>query len=781
MKLLKKIELLAPAGDQEAFVAAVQNGADAIYLGGTLFNARAFAKNFDDQQLKWAIAYAHCHNVKVYVTVNTLYQDKEFNELLRYIDCLYNNQVDALIVQDIGLFDVIQAVYPDFEIHMSTQSTIMNCSAVAYFEDMGASRIVLARENTLLEIQEICQSTKLEVEVFVHGAICVCYSGQCLMSSMIGKRSGNRGACAQPCRLQYQLAKDGKVLDNKYPFLLSPKDMMTIHQIPELIKAGVTSLKIEGRMKKPEYVASVVKAYRRAIDNYYQNISAKLDCDIADMKAMFNRNYTSGYLNNDKNLVDGDYSGNKGVILGEVIRYLRDQKRVSIQLNAPLYQGDSIVFENIDKGRPVNKIYHQQRLVAKGNPGEIVEIEFDYPVSQGYVRKTVDTTVIKRMQQTYEKENRQLPINVFFTAKIQQPAKLTFQYNDHQVTLLTDCLVEHAQKTPLNQQRIIQQLSKLKDTPFYPQNMQLDIDQNMNIPIKVINQLRRDCSELLKNKLSNQTIHHMAKQPLPLLSQKFAQQHSKKLFIQVTTLEQLKVVIQYPIDSVIYPYQSNIDKAYLLCQQSNKELILGLPRAIKQKEIDDIYQSDIFSKITTVLVNDYGAYYHFKDKLRIIGMGANIYNSYASAHYHEPHILSLEMSLHQINQLKTDFSKCIIQVYGKVENMISEYCPISQYYFGYQKKQCHICQNHQFSLIDRKNERFDLLMDEQCRMHLLNCRTLYFSQVEQCYAQGIFIHFTNENQELTKFVINHFLSLLKKEKKSRIKEKIQTTSGYYKE
>lgn len=777
---MKKIELLAPAGDQESFIAAVQNGTDAIYLGGTLFNARAFAKNFDNQQLQWAVAYAHCHDVKVYVTVNTLYQDKEFNELLNYIDCLYNYQVDALIIQDIGLFDAVRAAYPDFEIHMSTQSTIMNCSAAAYFEEAGASRIVLARENTLKEIQEICQSTKLEVEVFVHGAICVCYSGQCLMSSMIGKRSGNRGACAQPCRLQYQLARDEKILETKFPFLLSPKDMMAIHHIPELIEAGVTSLKIEGRMKRPEYVASVVKAYRHAIDSYYQKTPVDLEPDIADMKAMFNRNYTTGYLTNDHKLVDGDYSGNKGIIIGEVKRYLRDQKRVSIQLIAPLHQGDSLIFEKIDKGRPVNKIYFQQKLVAKGNPGETIEIEFDYPVSQGLVRKTVDTTVIKRMQQTYDKEKHHLPIKIFFTAKIKEPARLSFQYKDSHVTLLTDCLVEHAYKTPLDEERIIQQLSKLKDTPFYPQDIHLDIDENINIPIKIINQLRRECSQLLENKLSHKTIHHMSKQSLPLLTQQFTQD-PKKLYIQVTTLEQLQVVINYPIDSIIYPYQSNIEEAYLLCQYNHKELVLGLSRVIKQKEINEISQSSIYSKISTVLINDYGTYHHFRDKQRIIGSSMNIYNSYASTHYQEPHILSLEMSLQQMNQLETDFSKCIIQVYGKVENMISEYCPISQYYFGYQKKHCHICQNHQFSLIDRKNERFDLMMDEHCRMHLLNCRTLYFSQIDQSRAQGIFVHFTNENKELTKFVMDHFMSLLKKEEKSSLKEKIQTTLGYYKE
>ena len=268
---MKKIELLAPAGDKESLIAAVQNGADAIYLGGTLFSARAFAKNFDDEQLQWAIQYAHLYDVKIYVTVNTLFKDAEIDALISYLDKLYEFQVDALIIQDVGLFDIVRTLYPDFEIHMSTQSSIMNHYGVNYFEKCGASRVVLARENTLEDIQSICQNTSIEIEVFVHGAMCVCYSGQCLMSSMIGKRSGNRGQCAQPCRLPYQLLKDDQVLPEKYPFILSPKDMMTIEHLGALIEAGVSSLKIEGRMKRPEYVASVTRAYRQAIDAFYEH------------------------------------------------------------------------------------------------------------------------------------------------------------------------------------------------------------------------------------------------------------------------------------------------------------------------------------------------------------------------------------------------------------------------------------------------------------------------------------------------------------------------------
>jgi putative protease len=777
---LKKIELLAPAGDQESFVAAIQNGADAIYLGGTLFNARAFAKNFDDEQLQWAVQYAHCRDVKVYVTVNTLYKDKEFPLLLEYIDRLYHFQVDALIIQDIGLFDVVKHAYPDFEIHMSTQSSIMNNSAVQYFEQIGASRVVLARENTLLEIKDICQSTKLEIEVFIHGAICICYSGQCLMSSMIGKRSGNRGACAQPCRLQYQLVEDGKILDNKIPFLLSPKDMMTIEHIPELIEAGVTSLKIEGRMKRPEYVASVVKAYRHAIDNYYQHQSSDYQEDIADMQAMFNRNYTQGYLMNDPYLLDGDYSGNKGVEIGQVVRYISAQKRVVIALNKTLNQGDSIVFEKIDKGRPVNKIYIHGKLVANGNPGDLVEVEFDYPVSQGIVRKTVDTKVISQLHKTYDKEYRQIPLKITFKAKINQPAELTFQHLQEQVKIESHELVEKALKTPLTQERICQQLSKLKDTPFFVEQITIDSDDNITLPIKTLNQMRRECSQLLSQLLSNKKIHYIIPFKIPSYQQIKTDQ-PKQLYVQVSHLEQLNAACQLPVNYIIYPYQSDIEEAYQVCQHYQKTLIMGLPHVLKQKDINDIQKSAIYSHIDTILVNDYGAYYAFQDKKRIVGTGCNIYNSYAASHYIEKRILSLEMSLQEINQLNVDFSDCIVQVYGKVENMISEYCPISQYYYGYQKKNCQICKKHQFSLIDRKKEKFDLMMDEQCRMHLLNCRTLYFDKIYKCHSQGLFIHFTNETQELTKFVIEHFISLLKKEDKSRLKEKISTTYGYYKE
>ncbi len=243
---MRKIELLAPAGSFEALVAAINSGADAIYLGGALFNARAFATNFSNEQLIEAVNLAHLHQVKIYVTVNTLFYDEEFEELMKYIAFLYSINVDALIIQDMGLLNLVKTHFPDFEIHMSTQASIHQLSGVKLFEELKVDRVVLARENTLEEIKNICENTSLDIEVFVHGALCMSYSGQCLMSSLIGGRSGNRGKCAQPCRLPYILKENDYLLDKPH-YILSAKDICVLENIQDYIEAGVTSFKIEGK------------------------------------------------------------------------------------------------------------------------------------------------------------------------------------------------------------------------------------------------------------------------------------------------------------------------------------------------------------------------------------------------------------------------------------------------------------------------------------------------------------------------------------------------------
>ena len=289
---MSTIELLAPVGHREGLLAAVTNGADAIYVGGAAFGARKEAA-FSNEELIEVIKFSHLHHVKVYVTVNTTIFDQELDALKEYIHFLYLNDVDAIIVQDLGVAHLVKQLYPDFELHFSTQMTLHNTKGAQFAKQFGADRVVVARENTLDEIKAMKQVVDIDLEVFVHGALCVCYSGQCLMSSMIGARSGNRGACAQTCRLPYELVdlSTGKTLDsNVGDFLLSPRDLKTIDEVGQLIEAGVTSFKIEGRLKKPEYVATVVKAYREAIDQYLETRRVKISKQThADMEQIFSR------------------------------------------------------------------------------------------------------------------------------------------------------------------------------------------------------------------------------------------------------------------------------------------------------------------------------------------------------------------------------------------------------------------------------------------------------------------------------------------------------------
>ncbi|MCD8027543.1 MAG: DUF3656 domain-containing protein [Erysipelotrichaceae bacterium] len=768
---MKKIELLAPAGDKESFKAALNCGADAIYIGGESFSARAHATNFTKEDIQWAVKQAHIFCVKVYVTVNTLYKDNEFDELMNYIHFLYESQVDALIVQDLGLFLLVRNTYPDFEIHMSTQASLMNVQGVQYFDKLGAKRVVLARENTLDEIKEIIHNTHIEIEVFVHGALCVSYSGQCLMSSMIGQRSGNRGECAQPCRLQYRLMQDNKLLENKYPYMLSPRDLMTIDNIDHLIESGIHSLKIEGRMKKPEYVASTVLAYRKAIDAYYNKESISLNNEKQNMLSMFNRNYTSGYLFNDKHIVDGDYSGNKGVIIGYVLSYNRKLKLVKIKLSDELFQGDSIVFETIDKGRPVNKIYKNGKLVNHASMNDIIDIEFNKFINKGNVRKTVDTKVLHNLQQAYSKPLYKHPINMVFQAKIGFPATLSLKDDHYEVTVKALSNVAKAKTTATTKQRIQSQLNKLGQTPFYANHINIITDDHISIPIKEINELRRKGCEILEYQLSHKIIHKNNKQAIAYPKQKASQKQS--FYVQVSSLEQLKIVKDYPDIEIIYPYQSNTIKAF----QIYPKLILATSKVLKTQEIFDIKQSQIYSLVDTILINNYGAYEGFHNRKLIMGTGMSIYNSFSAEHYSCKKILSNEMNLQEINHIHTDMSKCIIQIYGKIENMVSDYCPISHYYFGYLKKNCNICQNHKFALIDRKNEKFDIITDEYCRMHLMNCRTLLFNNFSLSKIKSGYIHFTNENSQEVMLIMDYFFK--KNVDLKDIKKKMSLTNCYY--
>ncbi len=370
------VELLSPAGDLNCVKAAVQNGADAIYLGASSFSARASAANFTLDELKEVINYAHIRNVKIHLALNTLIKNNEFEEAVSIAEKAYELGVDAIIVQDLGLASILISSFPKLPIHASTQMTAHKLEDVSVLERLGIKRVVLARETSISEIEYICRNSNIEIETFIHGALCISYSGQCLFSSMVGGRSANRGKCAQACRLPYGLLQDDKLIDSGY--LLSPRDLCGLDFIPALIDAGVKSFKIEGRLKSPEYVATVTRIYRKYIDLYLSSEKYEIDLkDRKDLLQVFNRgNFSFGHLDKEPNLnlVCKEKQNNMGIYIGNVANYNGKKGHVTLNLNDILTLGDSITFENEPTKYRVSELMFQDKNIPFACDNQIITI-----------------------------------------------------------------------------------------------------------------------------------------------------------------------------------------------------------------------------------------------------------------------------------------------------------------------------------------------------------------------------------------------------------------------
>ena len=370
------IELLSPAGDLECVKAAVQNGADAVYVGASSFSARASADNFSLDELKNVIDYSHIRNVKVHLALNTLIKNNEFSDAISIAEKAYEYGIDAIIVQDLGLASTLISSFPKLPIHASTQMTIHNIRGVKALERMGIKRVVLARELSISEIEYICRNSDIEIETFVHGALCISYSGQCLFSSMVGGRSANRGKCAQACRLPYQLLQNDKVIDNGY--LLSPRDLCGLDFLPALIEAGVKSFKIEGRLKSPEYVATVTRIYRKYIDLYFSSNPYEInEKDRKDLLQVFNRgNFSAGHLDKEPNLnlVFKEKQNNMGIYIGNVANYNAKKGHVTLNLNDKVAIGDFITFENEPTKYRISELMFQNHNIPFACDNEVITI-----------------------------------------------------------------------------------------------------------------------------------------------------------------------------------------------------------------------------------------------------------------------------------------------------------------------------------------------------------------------------------------------------------------------
>ncbi len=505
------IDLLSPVGDFDCLKAAVQNGANSVYFGANLFSARAFASNFDLDELKNAIQYARIRGVKTNLTLNTLIKNDEFEDAFNLAKKAYEFGIDAIIVQDLGLAKMLIKSFPDLAIHASTQMSVHNLQGVLELQELGFKRVVLSRELSIGEIEYICRNSNVEIECFIHGALCISYSGQCLFSSMIGGRSGNRGKCAQPCRLPYKLLENNSVIDSGY--LLSTRDICGLDFIPDMINAGVTCLKIEGRMKKPEYVATVTRIYRKYID--LAESSEPYVVDDADRKILmqaFNRgSFSCGHLSNEPNkkLVFKDKSDNMGLFLGKVEKYNSNKGYITVKLNEPIEVGDTVALERESGTYNVSEVMVSNKNIKGTKVGQTVTIgRMKGNIKLGdKIFKMSSKSQNSIANDSLRFENRKVALNCEVTVKENQPLEINITsandldiYKNLNITSTLDVLPVEAKNRPISKDDIIAQINKTNSTPFNFANIKVNLDDNLFLPkVSSLNELRRTALENVEN------------------------------------------------------------------------------------------------------------------------------------------------------------------------------------------------------------------------------------------------------------------------------------------
>ncbi len=704
---LKRPELLSPAGDFASLKAAIQAGCDAVYLGGKLFGARAFSNNFDNNELVEAIKYAHLYKVKVYVTVNTLVYEHEVNKFMEYIDFLYRNNVDALIIQDIGMMDLIRKTYPLLELHASTQMHIHNLEGVKLVESLGLKRAVLARETSINLINEIKQNTNIELEIFIHGALCISYSGQCLFSSLIGNRSGNRGSCAGSCRQKYDLLINNKKVNDEQ-YLLSTKDLCSLENIGKLIDIGVDSLKIEGRMKSPNYVYLVTKLYREAIDSYLLTGQVKINLDeLTNLKKIFNRNYTKGFLFDELDIVNSYRPNHLGIEIGRVIK--SQNNYIDILLTDDLNINDGIRFIDNDIGFIVTKMFVNKKRVEHAKKGDIVSIYYQGKITKTNVVKTTDYLLNKEIEEKL-KSKKKIDIKGILEVYLNQSIKLTITDGNNEV-VTTGSLVETAKTSPISYERIKEQLNKLGNTIYQFTNLEIKGDDNIFISIKELNDLRNKATKILNDKrlYNYQYLKEEYKIDLPNFKQE------KNYNVLISDLNQYNQIKDKNY-KYIYMEQELFDKI------DDKRKVLRLNRVLEHHQ--KYNQKLLIGELGSLIYDDISTDFSF-----------NVTNSYSVALLHslgvEQICLSYELTDTQIKNLIDAYHQRYhkhpnleLVVYGNLEAMISKY-NINQKY-----------NVDESILLDRFNNKYKVIIKNNL-MHIYDYKKRNYQDLNKYFAMGI--------------------------------------------
>lgn len=747
-------ELLAPAGSFDALRAAIWAGADAVYLGGKSFSARAGAVNFDEQALQQAVLFAHRAGVKVYVTVNTLLKQEELPAAISFLHYLHSIGADAAIVQDLGLAKLARHYVPKLELHASTQMTTTSLHGVRALKELGLSRVVLARELSLAQISEISSASVLPIEVFLHGALCVGYSGQCLFSSMLGGRSGNRGQCAQPCRLPYASSKA------ESHYVLSPRDLCLIDRVPELLSAGVSSLKIEGRLKRPEYVAEVVSIYRRAIDEVLATGSFVATAeDHTRLAQAFNRGFTEGYLYNKPrgNFYSGHRPDNQGVAIGRVLSLWG--RNVSIRLDTRVNVGDVIDIEG------VTAVMEQPAMA-----GDTITLELREPVAVSLgapIARVVDAernTALMQAVSTYEPPRT--PINWSVHGAPGSRLLVRAECSGVVVDIESDGLLEEARTHSDPHGMLERQLQKLGGTPFAMGTLVAHVSSATHIPLSEINNCRRKAVDELMGKLWGG--EHRG--PAPELAFPTVSRPQKShLVVSVLSMGEADAAVSGGADYLLVGQEwlavtpARLIELYreVSVKYSGVHTALRLPRILHTRE--ELSWQELMTQGVEVYASSPGAVKVALDRGCVVrgDSGLNIMNSASCEALAgvQSVTLSLELASKEMAQLAKHTERELeVIVHGRTLLMATENCIWS----GDCKARAQ-CKGRK-KIRDRKGIDFPVVTDINCRSYILNSHVLslidHLGQLERMGISRLRLELAGSGPELVGSTVKNYREAL---------------------
>lgn len=800
-----KVELLAPAGDFNCLKAAVQNGANSVYFGVSKFNARAFATNFSIEEMREIIKYCKLRNVKTDLTLNTLIRNSEFEDAVSLANEAYKAGIDAIIVQDLGLATFLIKNFPELAVHASTQMSIHNLEGALQAEKLGFKRVVLAREICANEIEYICNNTNVEIETFIHGALCISYSGQCLFSSAIGGRSGNRGRCAGPCRLPYSLVfKDNKsgiekVHDKGY--LLSPKDLCGINYIPKLIKAGVKCFKVEGRMKSPEYVAIVTRIYRKYIDLALSGKKYIVDPeDIHNLQQVYNRGgFSEGHLSSkaNKNLIYKEKPNNMGLYLGNISSYNPNKGHITLTSKEEISIGDSIGVEKERTKYNISELMIKNSNVKNAEKGKLITIgRMKGNISVGdKVYKLTSKELFANAKNSYEnKENIKIPLICNIVVKKNTPISINIfssqndvpdLYKKINISVVSDIIPIEALKTPISVERIIKQISKTNNTPYSFEKITVQLDDGLYVPsISTLNELRRKALEKLEYEISQKFLRQSTfnfKNNLIAVNKENTN-FDVSLFLRVlnTDYDYTKLDKQN-IKNIYLSLKLFLDKKYtniIEYLSNNYNVYIYMPTIIKDNykniitnSFDDIIEKYNIKGFVISNLADFKYLEKYKNNYDFVGnYSLNIFNNYSVEKYSDLGLntvtLSRELNKEAIQEIINNTNaKIELIVYGNLPIMATNYCFLGQTNNCYPECGTNCVKNNTYYLQDRLGYKFRIIPDNLQTVSLIcNSKTLSIS-TKDLYINSARIDILDENIDTINSIVEHTIKREKLEGK----------------